>query len=80
VGLPWLESHQYLKENKGLSKKGCISTTCQPVKEERLEEYNTMLKECLNVGVIKRVPKEDCRTLDITSCRKAILMKIQPLK
>jgi hypothetical protein len=39
-----------------------------------------MLKECLNVGVIKRVPKEECRNLDITRCREEISMKIQPLK
>jgi hypothetical protein len=80
VGLPWLESHQYLKENKELSKKRCISTTCSPVKEGLFEEYNTVLQKCLNVEVIKRVPEQECGTLEITCCREEIAMKIQPLK
>jgi hypothetical protein len=40
--LPYLENHQYLKENKELSHKTCISTTKWIIKKGKSEEYNTM--------------------------------------
>ena len=42
VGLPYLEIHQYLKENKELSHKTCISTTKWIIKKGKFEEYDTM--------------------------------------
>jgi hypothetical protein len=42
VVLPYPEIHQYLKENKELSQKTCISTTKWIIKKGKFEEYDTM--------------------------------------
>jgi hypothetical protein len=42
VVLPYLEIHQYPKENMELSHKTCISTTKWVIKKGKFEEYDTM--------------------------------------
>ena len=64
VGLPWKEAHDPLPDNRGLSQRRLLSLLKRlKLKPEQLEEYDRVIKDQLNRGIIERVtPSENTQS------------------
>ena len=59
VKLPWKENHPPLGDNKNLAKRRLESTVRKLKSDELYEDYDNILMEWLEEGIIERVPTEE---------------------
>ena len=67
VGLPWKEAHDPLPDNRSLSQRRLLYLLKRlKLKPEQLEEYDRVIKDRLNRGIIERVTQSE----NIQSCHQ----------
>ncbi|XP_071036397.1 uncharacterized protein [Parasteatoda tepidariorum] len=59
VHLPWLETKDYLQQNKSVAERRCISTSIKLKAEGRYEDYDAVLKEWEDSKIIELVPESE---------------------
>ncbi|XP_015914900.2 uncharacterized protein [Parasteatoda tepidariorum] len=57
--LPWLETKDYLRQNKSVAERRCISTSMKLKAEGRYEDYDAVFKDWDDSKIIELVPEAE---------------------